>query len=216
METDPDNPVDTATAAAMRAKGLDPYEDGCVQVRSFRQRRHDGLRLLLRRLLDSGALGVRGKHVPHLAIAVRGETLHRRAGALPARGQSGASLPVSLVRRLLCGSEITRFVLGLGHRVLESSHTERTLKPHERRIKDLETGGVCQGAGCRRGHATGHRLIPHHVAPYSRAGTTSLGDTALLCEVTHHDVHEGGKAVRLKDGRVIGPDGWVDETWTAA
>jgi hypothetical protein len=92
--------------------------------------------------------------------------------------------------------------------VIESSHTERTLKPHERRAKHLETGGHCQGAGCTRG--PGHRLVPHHPTPYSVDPKTSLSDSVLLCEQTHQDIHVGGKSIRLKDGRYLGPDGWVD------
>jgi hypothetical protein len=109
----------------------------------------------------------------------------------------------------LCDSAITRFVISLGHRVVEMSHTERTLKPHERRIKHIETGGICQGAGCWRGDATGHALIPHHPTPYSVNPATSLRDTVLLCDLSHADVHVGGKAITLKDGRRLGPDGWV-------
>jgi hypothetical protein len=210
--TDPDNPLDTAAADQLRAQGLDPYEDGCVQVRSRRQRQHDALTLLLRRLLASGALGLRGKHPPQLAITISEPALHGRGGALPARVASGARWPAALVRRLVCDSAITRFVLSLGHRVIETSHTGRTLTPHERRIKHLETGGVCQGAGCTRGEHTGHRLIPHHATPYALCGTTSLADTVLLCDVTHHDLHQGGKTVRLKDGRLLGLAGWVDRT----
>jgi hypothetical protein len=209
METDPDNGFDTATEARLRAEGLDPYLDSCVEVRSLRKRRHDGLKLALRRLLDSGALGSRGKHVPHIAVTISEPALHDQPGALPGRATSGAIWPAGLVRRILCNSAVTRFVLSLGHRVIESSHTERTLKPHERRIKDIETGGVCQGAGCHKGRHSGHALIPHHVTAYAICGTTSLDDTVYFCTVTHHDLHEGGKTIRLKDGRRVNASGWV-------
>jgi hypothetical protein len=209
MATDPDNAMDTATAEQLRAEGLDPYEDGCVLVRSRPQRMHDALKLALRALLESGALGTRGKHVPQIAITISEPALHDQPGALPARVTSGAIWPAGLVRRMICDSAITRFVLSLGHRVIESSHTDRTLKPHERRIKQLETGGVCQAAGCSKGLHTGHPLTPHHPTPYSVDPVTSLNDTVLLCAVSHHDVHEGGKTIRLKDGRLIGPTGWI-------
>ncbi|MBK5306255.1 MAG: DUF222 domain-containing protein [Frankiaceae bacterium] len=210
-ETDPDNSFDTATDARLRAEGLDPYLDGCVEVRSHRQRRHDGLKLALRRLLDSGALGSRGKHVPHVGITISEPALHDQPGALPGRATSGAIWPAGLVRRTLCNSTITRFVLSLGHRVIESSHTARTIKPHERRIKDIETGGICQAAGCHKGDQTGHRLIPHHATPYAICGTTSLDDTVLFCECTHHDLREGDKTIRLKDGRRLNAHGWVTD-----
>jgi hypothetical protein len=212
MAVDPDNPMDTAKAEELRAEGLDPYEDGCVVVRSRPQRMHDALRLALRSLLESGALGTRGKHVPQVAVTISEPALHEQPGALPGRAASGALWPAKLVRQLLCDSAITRFVFSLGHRVVESSHTERTLKPHERRIKQLETGGICQAAGCNKGLHTGHRLVPHHPTPYSVDPVTSLQDTVLLCDVSHADVHDGGKTIRLKDGRLIGPHGWVEAT----
>jgi hypothetical protein len=211
MATDEDNPADTAAAAALREQGLDPYADGCVQVRTTGQRRHDGLRLALRRLLDSGALGQRGRQVPHIAVTVTDAALHRRPGAAAARTASGATLPMSLVQRLVCGSAMTRFLLSLGHQVVETSHTDRTLRPHERRIKELETGGVCEAAGCTRGTATGHRLVPHHPTLYAVDPHTSLEDAVLLCEVSHRDVHEGNRNVRLKDGRVLTPSGWLEQ-----
>lgn len=211
MATDPDNTMDTAQAAQARALGLDPYEqDSCLRLRSFARRRHDALKLVLRALLDTGALGQRGKHAPQINVTISEPALNQLPGALPARAASGAPWPAALVRRILCDSAVTRFVLSLGHRVVESSHTERTLKPHERRIKNIETGGICQAAGCNRGHGTGHRLIPHHATPYAICGTTSLGDTVLFCEVTHHDLHEGGKTIRLTDGRLLSPTGWID------
>jgi hypothetical protein len=209
MATDPDNPFDTALDAKLREQGVDPYLDGCVEMRSKRKRRHDGLKLALRRLLDAGALGIRGKHVPHIGVTISEAALHGQPGALPGRANSNAIWPAGLVRRMICDSAITRFVLSLGHRVVESSHTERTLKPHERRIKQIETGGICQAAGCHKGSHSGHVLIPHHVTPYAICGSTSLKDTVLFCEVTHHDLHEGGKTIRLKDGRVLGPTGWI-------
>ena len=210
MATDPDNPTDTEAAAAERALGPDPYDDGCRLVRSLRQRRHDALRLMLRALLDTGVLGSRNKVVPHLAVTVSLDALHAAPGALPARAASGARLPASLARRWLCDSAITRFVLSLGNKVFAASHSQRTLTPHERKIKHVETGGICQGAGCTRGPTTGHRLIPHHPTPYAIVATTSLRDTVLVCEVTHHDIHEGARTIRLKDGRCLGPNGWVD------
>jgi hypothetical protein len=135
------------------------------------------------------------------------DLLHGAPGALPAVAASGAVLPPSLVRSWWCDSAVTRFVLSLGHRVIETSHTSRTLKPHERRIKTIETGGRCQAAGCRSG--PGRRHIPHHAEPWARCRTTSLGDTVSVCEQTHHDLHAGGHTLRLKDGRWLNERGWT-------
>lgn len=210
LAVDEDNPLDTAAYGQARQDGWQPGDvlpsDGCSGPRSLDQRRHDALKHGLRRYLDSGIAGLREKVAPHLAVTVPIEGLHDEPGARGPVAASGARLPRSLVRRWWCDSSVTRFVLGLGRRVVELSHTERTLKPHERRIKRIETGGRCQGAGCRRG--PGDRLVPHHADPWSRCGATRLDDTVLLCEQTHHELHSG-KTILLKDGRRLGPQGWV-------
>jgi hypothetical protein len=207
--TDPDNPVDTDAAAALRAQGLDPQVDGCVQVRSKPQRMHDALTLLLHRTLASKALGLRGKAPVCVNVTVSAEALAGVPGALPATGSAGQTLPISLARRLACDNALTRFVLSLGHKVLETSHTSRTLKPHERKIKQLETSGVCETAGCGRGDPTGHPLIPHHITPYAQCKTTSLEDTILLCDISHAHLHHGN-TLRLKNGRRINEHGYTD------
>ncbi len=209
--TDPDNPTDTLAWAAQRATGADSDDIadqlGCQHApRSRRQQDHDALRLALRALLDSAALGTRGKAAPHVGVTIGLDTLHHIAGALPARSDSGRSLPLSLVRTWLCESYLTRFVLSRGRKVIDLSHTDRTLRSHERKIKNLETGGQCQGAGCTRGPG----LIPHHVTPWATCRTTSLEDTIWICPQTHHDLHTGGKTITLKDGRRLNEHGWID------
>ena len=191
LDVDPDNPADTAEYEQLRTDGWTAEQDlpTCGGPRSLRQRRHDALRNALRRYLDSGIAGLRDKVAPHLNVTVRLETLHGAPGALPAVAASGARIPRRAVAAWWCDSTLTRLVLSLGSRVLEVSHTARTLKAHERLAKRVETGSSCQGAGCSRG--PGHRLIPHHADPWTACGTTSLSDTVLLCEQTHHQLHHG-------------------------
>ena len=214
--TDPDNPADTAAGQRLRDAGWefgDPLPSGVDLAggpwdapRSRGRRLHDALRIALRSLLDSGGLGVRDKVAPHIGVTVPAGSLHREPGGAPARGGSGLRLPLSLVHKWWCDAYVTRYVLGLGHRVVETSHTSRTLKPHERRIKHLETGGQCQGAGCTRG--PGCRLVPHHPELFSRCGTTTLRDTVLFCDKDHDALHRG-LTLTLKDGRRINQHGWV-------
>lgn len=176
--------------------------------RSRRQRAHDALSNGLATLLDAGRLGRRGKNAAHLSVTVSAAALDDAPGALPAQGGSGTSLPASLVRTWACSSNLTRFVLSLGRRVIEVSHTQRTLTGIERRLKLVEVGAQCQGAGCH--HPPGTRLVPHHGSPWARTATTELEDTVMVCDRTHHDLHSGGVVIRLKDGRLLGPDGWVN------
>lgn len=52
---------------------------------------------------------------------------------------------------------------------------------------------------------------PHHVVPWWLVKRTRLRDLAPLCTLHHHNLHEGGRTLRLRDGRSIHPEGWVDE-----
>ena len=217
MAGDPDNPTDTALADAARAEGREPYAPGrstapgsAPAPRRVWERRHDALTLVLRDWLGSGIAGTRGKVVPHLLVRVGLDALHAAPGALPAVGRSGRTLPASLVRRWACDSAITRFVMGLGNRVIEMSHTARTLKAHERTAKLIETGHTCQAAGCHP--PPGTPLVPHHPEAFARSRTTSFFDTVMLCDRSHHDLHTGGKTLLLKDGRLLGPDGWAQRS----
>lgn len=208
MATDPENVDDTALAAERRAAGEEPYAPGPGQrPRSLLARRHDALAGILRDWLGSGIAGSRGKVVPSINVTVSLAALQGAPGALPAVGQSGATLAASLVRAWWCDSRVTRFVTSLGNRVLEMSHTERTLKAHERRAKLIETGGRCEASGCW--HPPEAPLIPHHAHAWARTHTTSVSDTVLLGESCHDALHVGGKTLRLKDGRLLGPEGWV-------
>jgi hypothetical protein len=214
--TDPDNPTDTSTAEQLRASGWefgDPIPDTLPgsdrpwdPPRSRGRRMHDALKLALRAILDSGELGLRDKVAPHVGVTLGLSTLNQDPGAKPAVAASGLALPLSLVKKWWCDASVTRYVLGLGHRVLETSHTSRTLKAHERRIKHLETGGHCQGAGCTRG--PGRRLIPHHPDAWANSGTTTLDDTVLLCDHDHDALHRG-QTITLKNGRRLNQHGWL-------
>jgi hypothetical protein len=178
--------------------------------RSKRQQRHDALKRGLQALLDNGVLGVRGKVAPHVAVTVGLDFVEGVPGSLPARTDHGARLSREQVRKLLCRSTFTRLVLDARRRVVEASHTQRTSTALERLILKVQGGAVCLGSGCARGPATGHRLIPHHGSLFSHTGTTELADIVLLCEIEHdHELHGKGRNLTLKDGRVLGPEGWV-------
>ena len=209
MSVDGDNPSDTEAYGRLREQGWQSGDEVPVDgPRSLRQRRHDALRAALRRYLDCGVAGMREKVRPHLSVVVGVDLLDGVPGALPALSTvSGQRLPAGLVRTWLCDSAVSRFVVGLGHQVIEASHTDRTLKPHERRAKWIESGGRCQVAGCRCGPH--QRVVPHHVEAWARTGRTSLAETAGLCDLHHHDLHVAKKVLRLRDGRRLSEDGWA-------
>lgn len=208
------NPVDTERAGDLRRQGLDPRDDDLdlperCRPRSRRERMHDALQHALSRYLGADLGGTHDKNAVQLMVTVPAQTLDGQPGALPARAASGAVLPLSVVRRWACDSSLTRFALALTGRVLEVSHSERTLKAHERRALHAQTGGICGASGCPRSAAQpGAVMHPHHVTACASTGATSLSETALLCDTDHAYVHQG-LVIALRDGRRLGPDGWV-------
>ena len=214
--TDPHNPDDTTAwrdgraAAGDDTVSPDHWPAEAPRPRSTKQRRHDALKRGLRALLDSGALGSRGKAAPHIVVTVPVEFIAGLPGALPGRTATGGRLTRDQVRDLLCRGQFTRMVLDARNRVVEVSHTQRTATALERLILHVQHGGVCQRRACRNGPGNGHPLVPHHVGLFSDTGTTSLEDTAWLCDVDHdHYLHGQDRNLTLRDGRVIGPRGWV-------
>ncbi len=213
--TDADSPADTTAwregRAAVGDDTLAP-QDWPAEQRRPRTRakaRHDALTLGLRALLRSGALGTRGKVLPHIGVTVGLDFLHGVPGSLPARTAHGARLTRAQVRELLCRSTFTRLVLDAKRRVVDVSHTQRTSTGLERLLLGVQCGGVCQRKGCGNGPATGHRLKPHHGELFSNTGRTTIDDTVMLCEIDHdHELHGKGRTLELKDGRVLGPHGW--------
>ena len=70
-----------------------------------------------------------------------------------------------------------------------------------------EDEGICQGCGCEGGQV-------HEVEPRGLGGTHrqfTIDDMVTLCQRCHGLIHDVGTDVHLRDGRVIGPRGFVDE-----
>lgn len=215
MLRDPANPDDTARAGDLQAAGLDPHDAGLdlpesTRPRSRAERMHDALSSALGRYLGADLGGSHDKNPVHLLVTVPAATLDGVAGSVVARSASGSTLPASLVRRWACGSALTRLALSLTGRVLQVSHTGRTLTAAERRVLHARTRGSCQEAGCPGSSRTpGAVMHPHHATPWATTGTTSLADTVLLCDRTHGHLHRGHR-ITLRDGRRLGPDGWIE------
>ena len=208
---DPRNPQDTAEAAALRSLGLEPWDGvtGTGRPRSRAERLHDALDRLLERYLGANLAGTAGKVPVQISVMIRDTTVDGRPGALPAVADSGDLIPRSMVRRWWCDSSVTVFVRSAGGKVVRTVHAQRTLTGRERRALQIETGGTCAGHGCCRGRPNPLTVLrPHHVRRFSDDGVTSLEDTVAICDALHHDLHEGRKTVRLRDGRYLDERGW--------
>ena len=74
----------------------------------------------------------------------------------------------------------------------------------ERRALPAQWGGTCATDGCGR-----PGVVPHHAGPWWLTRRTRLRDLVPYCDGCQHDLHEGGKTLKLRNGRWIGPTGWT-------
>lgn len=176
-------------------------------VRTDAQVLHDTLQDLLD---DAAAARAPGDPRPaDLTIIATVDALEGRAGVLPgtlSTRDGPVSLPTETVRRLGCHSRLTAILLDAHRHPIGVSGTHRNATEKERRALRAKWGVFCAINGCGN-----LGTVPHHVTPYWRSGQTRLEDLLLICTMNHHDIHEGGRTLRLRDGRLIDPDGWVTE-----
>jgi hypothetical protein len=174
---------------------------------------HDGLGRLLGRYLESGLGGSLGKAPVQVNVTISAATLSSQPGAPPGRADSGRLIPRSVVKRWWCDSSVTGYVMSLGGKALRVIHGQRTLNAAERRALSIEGGNRCAGEGCCPENPDPAVILrPHHVHGYAEDQVTSLDDTLAVCDTLHHDLHEGHKTNRLRDGRFLNENGFVEGT----
>ena len=209
---DPQNPSDTAAWQQQREAGADDDVWGIglgTLPRNRRQRLHDAMSRLLEQYLAAGLGGLSGKAPVQIHVTVTEPAVTGQPGALPAKADSGRLIPTRLVRRWWCDSSVTAYVLSLGGKALRVVHGQRTLTAQERRALSLEAGGRCVGDGCCPSSPDPLRvLVPHHLLGYAEDQVTCLEESIPVCDTLHHDLHDGKKTVRLRDGRYLDEHGY--------
>jgi hypothetical protein len=238
---DPANPEDTAARQAQRAaqaeaagtdpwtaaldmpdwerralreqsNGLSPDAERLVP-RSGSKRLHDAFQRLLQRYLSAGMGGVHGKVPVQAAVTISERTIGGAPGAPPARGASGRPLARSLIRRWWCeGAHVTTLLMSRGWKPLGVVHSARTITGTELKAATVQFDNRCAGDGCCPGTPDPLiPLVPHHVRRHALFGQTSLEENLLACPNLHADLHVGKRTIRLRDGRLINEDGWIED-----
>ncbi|MCU1690977.1 MAG: hypothetical protein JWM64_68, partial [Frankiales bacterium] len=89
-------------------------------------------------------------------------------------------------------------------RPVGASGTHRHASARERRAMRTAWGSTCAVNGC-----TLTATVPHHAEPWWKTQQTVLKDLVPFCEHHHHDLHDGSKTLRLRDGRHLDEWGWA-------
>jgi hypothetical protein len=196
---------------ALNGLAWTPERDQVLVPRSRSKRLHDALNRLLERYLSTGLGGTHGKVPVQATVTVSSRTLEDRPGAPPGRGASGRPLARSLIRRWWCDAHVTTLLLSHGWTPLGIVHSARTLTGTELKAARAQFDQRCAGDGCCPGTPDPLiPLVPHHVIGHAVAGRTSLGETLLICPTLHHDLHTGKRTIRLRNGRLLNEDGYLD------
>jgi hypothetical protein len=177
-------------------------------TRTGSQRRVQGLDDLCTTLLGHGLPANKGIR-PHLSVFVDADTLQAAADRVRATTQKPYLIPdpmpptepatlaghgaigPNLLMYLLCGSDLTTFVMDKdGHRqqaeVLNVGTTRHDPSLKQRRAVLARQRGICATPGCHHTH-----LEIHHTIWWSLGGPTDLDLLVGLCVRCHHLLHRG-------------------------
>jgi len=187
------------------------------ETRTPAQRRGQALADLARVALDAGTVGSGSAVRPHLTVTVSVTELRRlvSAGSTADLGSPAAGwpeslgvdpaefadgrgpLPPSLLRRIVCDSEVTRVVLGPESQVLDVGRARRTVTGQLRRAV-IARDRRCSWPGCDEPPS---RCEVHHaVTHWADGGSTSVDNSALLCWHHHDRVDALGITMRRDGG----------------
>ncbi|WP_159802993.1 HNH endonuclease signature motif containing protein [Arthrobacter zhaoguopingii] len=182
--TEPDDPhCGSASARGERERPTRP------------QQLLDGLVGACRIALATDGLPAAGGHRPQVMVTIDYRTL---TGELDHAGDAvfAQQIPARSIRRLACDADLIPLVLGGKGQVLDLGRAQRLFPPHLRRALVARDKG-CAFPGC---------TIPatwceaHHITPWEKGGTTTLGDGVLLCSHHHHRIHDGSWTVHSRHG----------------
>jgi hypothetical protein len=162
------------------------------------ERRVEAFNELVRGVLDSGTLPVRGGVRPHLIVTTTVETLLGKPGA-PA-GELDWLWPVSseLVRRIAEDADLTPMLVDGAGNPLYAGRTRRTASRKMRLALGLRDKG-CAWPGCDRPPSW---CDGAHRDSWAKGGKTNIDRLAPMCRHHHRKFDAGYRLRRHPDGRM--------------
>jgi hypothetical protein len=149
------------------------------------QRRHDALRELTKRALDSGELPELGGEKPHLFVLANLETLQMEPGSRLASLDWGTEVTGATAGRIACDASITPVRVDSEGTVEYVGRSSRTVPPKMRQALNVRDRH-CQQGGC---DVDARLCEPHHIIPFWKGGPTVLWNLTLRCNRHHRFLH---------------------------
>ena len=212
--------TDQASGLKMTLLALDPLRDAALhtavdaQIAALRNDPTNADRPFAQLQVEAVVAAVSrlagGRRVPEVVVHIdAASACHGRHAATVCETADGEPLPVSTVQRLCCEAIISAVVLDAGGNARMLSSEERTANREQRRAL-AAMYATCAHPHCTIGFS---RCRIHHVIWWTNGGRTVLDNPLPLCEMHHHEVHEGGWNLQLApDTREVAwfrPDGTI-------
>ena len=164
--------------------------------RTSDQRRHDGLKELVKRRLDSGELPERGGQKPHLLVVADVSTLRLEPGSKLAQLDWGPLVTGETARKHGCDAAITPVAVDGEGNVLYVGRQTRTVPAPVRKALNVRDQH-CRAPGCTMPAVL---CTPHHLIHWADGGQSILPNLRLYCEYHHGRLHPENDRYRTRPG----------------
>jgi hypothetical protein len=179
--------------------------------RTWHQRRADAFGELVQLGLESREIPQQGRGKPHLSLVVTLDQLAGIDGAGPLLRRFGR-IPSATAQRLGCDAVFTRILTDASGQVVDVGRTSR----HTTAAQNAALTAMYTHCGYPNCGTPLARCDIHHVAWWSRGGSTDLSNLVPLCKAHHLFVHELGYTISTSHDRlgnpVAGPRRWSFST----
>ncbi len=202
--------TDRDTGIRQTLISLDPLRDASLhgvidahlatlrQDPANKQRSFDELRI--EAVMSAVSAGQPAHRVPELVVHVDHESAcHGRHADTLCETVDGHPVPVSTMQRLCCEAIISAVVVNPDGTVDRLCAEQRTASRAQRR-QLASMYSTCAHPHCRVAFS---QCRIHHIVWWTKGGKTVLANLLPLCEIHHHQVHEGGWNLKIDQHRVV-------------
>ena len=180
---DPESPSGDVDSPALDRTAL--AQAAARDTRTPAQRNHDALKVALRQLLSSGALGShRGLPVTAM-ITMTVQQLEEASGVVTTA--TGGVVPIRDALRMAQNAHPVLVLFDHNGRPLHLGRTRRLASP-DQRLALIAASRGCTRPGC---DAPATLTAVHHVREWRSGGRTDITNEDLVCDSCHALVHDG-------------------------
>ncbi len=168
--------------------------------------------LKIEAVIAAVSAGQSAQRIPEVIVHVDHQSAcHGRHADTLCETVDGQPVPVSTLQRLCCEAIIAAVIVNPDGTVDQLCEEQRTASRAQRRLL-AAMYATCAHPHCQVAFS---QCRIHHIIWWTRGGKTVLNNLLPVCEIHHHQVHEGGWNLTINPDRVVSwwkPDGTLWQT----